>query len=176
MSLRTPDLHARFLAPFDGEVLWHSDPAKKPLEGDLGPPSPLRFRAYVYNLIAGVGTKRDREFKVSLRVPGQVGDEIGSFSHEGGRVALLVGICNDLDVFVLWDASLHPRFKSGWNLQVKTTTVLEAAALGYSEQMRRLTKTGATERVLACQSSTLAEAVTRRVLLTGGEGGQDAAC
>ena len=56
-----------------------------------------------------------------LRVPGQVVGEYGAFDHSGGRIAVLAAYRNDLDVFVLWDASIHERFKHGGNMQVKDT-------------------------------------------------------
>ena len=167
MSLETPQLHERFLAPLGAGVVRTSDLSTKPLEVDLQPPHPPLLRIYLYNLIGGLGTKRDTEYKATLRVPGQRVGEYGSFSHAGGRSALLVAYRAEIDVFVLWDASLHPRFKNGGNIQVKTTTVLEAAASGFSSQTRRLT-TKKTELVFACQSSTLAETIARRILMTGG--------
>jgi len=59
MSLRTPALHAHFLAPFGGGVLRHSELRGKPLEVDLTPPHPPRLRVYLFNLVGGVGTVRD---------------------------------------------------------------------------------------------------------------------
>ena len=63
-------------------------------------------------------------------------------------------ITKDLDVFVLWDASVHERFKHGGNMQVKDTLVAQAAATGRAEQRRRL-RSGITEIVFACRSSCL---------------------
>jgi len=173
MSLRTPALHARFLAPFGGAVLKHSDLSEKPLEVELAPPHPPLLRVYLFNLVGGVGTVRDWEYKVSLRAPGQVVGEYASFSQAGGRIAMLVGYRDDLDVFVFWDATLHPRFKHGGNVAVHTNTVLEAAALGRATQHRTARLMSTTEVVLACQSSTLAETVASRVMQTGGVSNAD---
>lgn len=176
MSLRTPALQARFLAPFGGAVLSHSDLRGKPLELDLAPPHPSPLRVYLFNLVGGVGTVRDWEYKVSLRAPGQLVGEYASFSQANGRVAMLVGYRDDLDVFVFWDATLHPQFKHGGNVAVHTTTVLEAAAMGRASQHRAAKLMGTTEVVLACQSSTLVETVALRVMQTGGVSNDNAPC
>ena len=57
------------------------------------------------------------------------------------------------------------------DIQVRDTTVHEAAATGRAEQTRNLAS-GNTELVLACQSWTLADAISQRVARTGdGEDG-----
>lgn len=142
----------------------------KPLLVDLAAPHPPRLRVYMYNLVGGVGTKRDREYKAVLRLRGQEVGAYESFDHSGGRVVILVAYRDDLDVFVLWDASLHPQFKNGGNIQVHTDTVMEAASLGMAEQRRRLVVAQTTEIVVACQSWNLPAALERRVELTGGVG------
>lgn len=168
MSLRTPDLHRAFLMPFHDAASAKSSLRDKPLLVDLVGPHPPRLRVYMYNLVGGVGTKRDREYKAVLRLRGQKPRTYGSFDHSDGRVALLVAYRDDLDVFVLWDASLHPRFMNGGNIQVRTDTVMRAATEGFAQQRRRLVVTGATEIVVACQSWNLPAALDRRVELTGG--------
>lgn len=168
MSLRTPDLNLAFLSPFGDRAVAVSDVDSKPLLVDLRLPLPPRLRLYMYYLVGGVGTKRDHEYKAVLRLRGQQVGTYESFDHSEGRLALIVGYREDLDVFVLWDASLHPRFKNGGNIQVHADTVMRAAASGYAEQHRRLVVAGTTEVVLACQSSNLPEVVERRLLLTGG--------
>lgn len=169
MSLRTPDLHQAFLEPFGGRAHVRGQLDDKPLLVDMDLPLPPRLRIYMYNLVGGVGTKRDEEYKAVLRLRGQAVGTYESFDHSGGRVALLVAYRADLDVFVMWDASLHPRFKNGGNIQVHSDTVLTAAAVGYAQQTRRLVVAGAEEVVLACQSWNLPETVERRVALTGGQ-------
>ena len=102
-----------------------------------------------------------------LRVPKQAVGAYDSFDHSDGRLALVVGYRADLDVFVFWDASLHPRFKNGGNIQVRDSTVNAAAATGRAEQHRPLSS-GIVEVVIACQSWNLAQALSDRVALTGG--------
>jgi hypothetical protein len=168
MSLRTPNLHQAFLEPFGARAHVRGEVRDKPLLVDLDLPLPPRLRIYMYNLVGGVGTKRDDEYKAVLRLRGQAVGSYESFDHSDGRVTLLVAYQADFDVFVMWDASLHPRFKNGGNIQVHSHTVLTAAAVGYAEQTRRLVVAGANEIVLACQKWNLPATVERRVALTGG--------
>jgi len=130
-------------------------------------PLPPLLRVYAYNLVGGIGTVRDFEYKAVLRLRDHPVGEYRSFDHSGGRIALLVAYRDDLDVFVMWDSSLHPRFKNGGNIQVRTDTVMAAAATGHATQERRLTS-GHRETVFACTSATLPETLLRRVDSTGG--------
>jgi hypothetical protein len=166
-DLPTRGLHEAFLRPLASRVVAHSALDRKPLEVDLQLPLPPRLRVYLYNLVRGAGTTRGFEYKAVLRVRGQKVGEYGWFDHSDHRCALVVGYRQDLDVFVLWDASLHPRFKNGGNIQVRDTTVLHAAATGRAEQTRSLSS-GVDEVVIACQSWSLARAIDDRVSWTGG--------
>jgi hypothetical protein len=172
MARVTKELHQRFLEPFRGRVTSHGDLDSKPLEIDLALPYPPRLRLYMYSLVDGTGSKRRDEYKAVLRLRGQETGTYESFDHSSGRLALLVGYRADLDVFVLWDASLHPRFKNGGNIQIRAATVHTAAATGRAEQMRTLT-TGLSEVVIACQSWNLVEAVHDRVAWTGGTSNEE---
>lgn len=168
MSLDTAGLNAAFLRPFESQILLASDVSQKPLSVDLRLPLPPRLRVYMYSLVGGTSRSRDEEYKAVLRLRGQRKGAYASFDHSGDRVALVVGYRDDFDVFVLWDASLHHRFKNGTNIQVHTDTVMKAVITGQAEQLRRLVKMRTTETVLACQSRTLLKTVARRVALTGG--------
>lgn len=166
MSARTVALHGAFLRALGDFVTSHSDLTIKPFRVDLRLPLPPRLRVYMYSLVVG-GSSRMGEYKVVVRVPGQAVGAYGSFDHSGDRLALLVGYRLDLDVFVLWDASLHPRFKNGGNIQVRAATVHRAAAIGCGRETRQLVA-GHTEVVLASQSFELAAAIDERVGRTGG--------
>jgi len=120
----------------------------------------------MYSLIGGVGTVRPNEYKASLRLRGQPTNQHDSFDHSDDRFALVVAYRADLDVFVFWDVSLHPRFTNGTNIQVRDTTVHTAAALGWAEQVRSLPNKSP-EMVIACQSSNLRKAIDERVSFTG---------
>jgi hypothetical protein len=162
----TERLHRAFLDALDGNLVAHGATASKPLEVDLALPLPQRLRVYLYTLVVG-GKRRPGEFKAVLRVPGQAVGEYATFDQSGNRLAVLVAYREDLDVFVLWDASLHERFKHGGNMQVRHTMVEQAAATGWAEQRRPL-RSGITEVVFACRSTSLARAITARNTWTGG--------
>lgn len=167
MKARTRLLHETLLKAFDGSVACHSEIAHKPLLVDLLPPEPLRLRIYMYSLVGGVGERARREYKVVLRVPAQSVGAYGAFDHSGDRFTTVIGYDADLDVFVLWDASLHPRFKNGGNLQVRDEVVRAAAAAGSAEGIRTLSG-GAREVVFACQTPGLRVALHARIASTGG--------
>lgn len=168
MTAITECLNLAFLRPFGAEVLWHSPISEKPLCVNLALPNPPRLRVYLYTLVGGVGTVRPNEYKVVVRVPGQAVGAYESFDYSHGRLALVIGYRTDLDVFVLWDASLHARFKNGGNMQVRDTTVHTAAALGRADQIRPLARVRVSELVIACQSWNLAKAIDDRITWTGG--------
>jgi hypothetical protein len=159
-------LHQAFLDALAAHVVAHGDIKTKPLEIDLALPLPQRLRLYLYSLVVG-GKSRPWEFKAVLRVPGQVVGQYGTFDHSGNRLAMLVAYRDDLDVFVLWDASLHERFKHGGNMQVRDTVVEQAAATGWAEQRRPL-RSGITEIVFACRSKSLPRGISARSTWTGG--------
>lgn len=167
MTALTERLHQVFLDGLGAGVESHSDLRIKPLCVDLRLPLPPRLRVYAYSLVEG-GVQRRNEYKIVLRLPGQAYGQYASFDHSGERFALVVGYRPDLDVFVLWDASLHPRFKWGGNLQVRDSVVHTAAAVGRADQ-RRILSGGAVELVVACQSSTLMRGIEDRLASTGGE-------
>lgn len=166
MSAVTVQLHRAFLDALDGHVIAHGNLDTKPIEVDLALPLPQHLRLYLYSLVVG-GKSRPGEFKAVLRVPGQVVGEYGTFDHSGDRLAVLAAYRDDLDVFVLWDASLHERFKHGGNMQVRDTIVAQAAATGWAEQRRPL-RSGIIEVVFACRSGSLPRAIADRNTWTGG--------
>lgn len=167
MTALTAKLHRAFLDALGGRVVAHSELRAKPLDVDLALPLPPLLRLYMYTLVVG-GTKRAKEFKAVLRVSGQRVGEYASFEFGSDRLTLLVAFRTDLNVFVLWDASLHARFKHGGNIQVREAAVHEAAATGWAVQRRDLTS-GVTEVVYVCRPSRLRQALVERVASTGGE-------
>lgn len=169
MTPVTERLHQTFLGALSGHLVTHSDTGRKPMEVDLALPMPQHLRLYLYSLVVG-GKSRPGEFKAVLRVPGQSVGEYATFDHSGNRLALLAAYREDLDVFVLWDASLHERFKHGGNVQVRGTVVEHAAATGWAEQRRPL-RSGIIEVVLACRSQALPRAIEARNRWTGGVAG-----
>lgn len=167
MTSLTGALHTAFLDALDGSVVSHGDIETKPIAVDLALPLPPTLRVYMYSLVDG-GTQRPNEYKAVLRVAHQRVGEYASFEHGDGRMTILVAYRPDLDVFILWDASLHGRFKNGGNIQVRDRVVHEAAATGWAMQNRTLAG-GVIESVIACRPSELGRALSRRVGSTGGE-------
>lgn len=167
MTVSTEAVHRAFLGALGNAVQWCSAIRDKPLCVNLALPCPPRLRAYIYTLVGGVGTVRPKEYKAVLRLRGQAVGAYRSFDHSEGRFALVVGYRADLDVFVLWDASLHSRFTNGGNIQVHADTVHEAAVVGRANQKRTLSS-NVTEVVIACQSWSLKQALDDRVGWTGG--------
>jgi len=169
-GLKTKALQEAFVNAFDGFCHLESPIKRKPLLLRMERPLPALLRVYAYNLVGGVGTVRDLEYKAVLRVPKHPVGHYRSFDHSGGRVVLLVAYRKDLDLWVLWDASLHAKFKNGGNIQIRTDTVMTAAALGQATQKRRL-KSGTIETVFACTTTMLPETLLKRVGSTGGTDG-----
>jgi hypothetical protein len=167
MTARTRLLQETLLKALGDSVASHSEIAHKPLLVDLRPPEALRLRIYMYSLVGGVGERARREYKVVLRVPAQSIGAYGAFDQSDDRFTTVIGYDVDLDVFVLWDASLHPRFKNGGNLQVRDEVVRAAAASGVAEAVRTLSS-GAREVVFACQTPALRSALHARIASTGG--------
>jgi hypothetical protein len=167
MNQRTRRLHEALLETFDGGFERHSAIDLKPLLVDMAPPEPLRLRVYAYSLVGGAGERARGEYKIVLRVPGQAIGEYGAFDYSDGRFTLVVGYHATLDVFVFWDATLHPKFKNGGNLQVREEVVHEAAAVGRVETVRRL-RGRPREIVFACQPSEVRDILRARILATGG--------
>lgn len=163
----TRAIHAAFLAAFNGRCSAESSINEKPLLVKMDLPLPSSVRVYAYSLVGGIGTRRDFEYKASLRLQNHPVGEYGFFDYSGGRVTLLLAHQSELRVWVLWDASLHQRVKNGGNIQVQTGTVMAALAGGIATQRRRL-QGGVWETVIACTTPYLADAVIRRADATGG--------
>lgn len=163
MTLGTRGLHLRLVDDLQPHVVSHSDLAVKPLDLDLLPPLPARLRCYLYSLVVG-GQSRPNEFKAVLRVPGQPVGEYGAFNHAPGRLTLVLAYREDLNVWVLWDALLHPRFKNGGNIQVRRKVIFDAAGSGWQVQVRTVARRQR-EVIIACRGERLNQAICQRFLL-----------
>lgn len=165
MTALTEGLHRSLIGALGAAVVEHSALRSKPLSLDLELPAPPRLRCYTYSLVFG-GKQRPNEFKGVLRVPGQKVGSYGSFDFSGGRFAIVIAYHRDLDVWVLWDSLLHPRFKNGGNIQVHKRVVLETAAGGTARQERTV-KSGQIETILCARSSYLLPVLTERLVTSG---------
>ena len=159
--LETSDLNARFLAALGNSVV-RADPVNSPvLTLELAPPLPAALRVYLFNSTNPPGGRVTPEHKIQLMVPGQGRADRGNFDTSGGRSVVAAGYVQDLDVYVLWDASLHRDFAFSTNAQVRTERVLQAAATGAIATQERRLQLG-TETVIVAPAARLAEALMMR--------------
>ena len=167
-KLNQTELHKRFLESLKNSVVYHSGINEKPLEVDLKSPLPKKIRLYIYNSTHPPGGRTLGEHKVQLIVPGQSRGERASFDHSGGRIVLLCGYQVEVEVFILWDASLYHDFAFSRNVQVKAETIYEAFAGNIGRQQRSLRTTSGTQKetVLTAKSSLLKEAILLRLSIT----------
>lgn len=149
LSLKTGILHEALIASLGDEVeVFSADIGEKPLRLAVNlEGSRHDLLIYMYNLVAGTGS-RSTECKAVLRVPGQAVGDYGSFETRPGIETVLLAYDSSREVFVFWDAGLHPRFKNGGNIQVKDSTVRSALESGWARQIRKLAS-GVEEVVLA---------------------------
>lgn len=157
----TQELHEHVLDALGNRVVSHTDITQKPLNLDLRYPLPSKVRLYVYNATVPPGGRATGEHKIQLIVPGQARGQRGNFDHSGGRIPLLIGYQNEMDVFVLWDAALYEDFAYSRNVQVKAETIIEAFAGQIGRQSRHL-GTDQTEVVLTARPDQLADVIIER--------------
>ena len=157
----TQELHRHVLDALGKRVVSHSDISQKPLDLDLRYPLPSKVRFYVYNATVPPGGRATGEHKIQLIVPGQARGQRGNFDHSDGRIPVLIGYQNEMDVFVLWDAALYEDFAYSRNVQVKAETIIEAFA-GQIGRQRRHLGTDETEVVLTARADHLADVIIER--------------
>jgi hypothetical protein len=157
----TEELHRHVLDALKNSIISHTDLAQKPLELDLRYPLPSKVRLYVYNATVPPGGRATGEHKIQLIVPGQARGQRGNLDHSGGRIPLLIGYQNEMDVFILWDAALYEDFAYSRNVQVKAETIFEAFAGRIARQTRHLGNNQA-EVVLAARPPQLADVIIER--------------
>lgn len=163
------EMHQRFVSALGARVKHHSSFDSKPLEVDIGLPTPMKTRVYMFNATRPPGGRPTGEHKVQLIVPGQKRGQRGSFNDHDERVVLLVGYAAEEDVFVLWDAGLYIDFAWSRNVQVKGETIIEASAGQLATQVRQLRPgdgVAALETLVAANPERLGEALEMRLRLT----------
>jgi hypothetical protein len=163
--LKTKEIHERIIFAIGKHVEWAGPTANKPLELDLASSYPVRLRIYAYNLTHPPGGRTLGEHKIQLIVPTQDRGERGDFDHTGGRIALLCGYDDELNVFVIWDSGMYPNFPYSCNVQVNAETVYSAYAGQLSTQERVLRSRG-TEIVVASRADRFFEAIKLRMELS----------
>lgn len=95
------------------------------------------FRAYVWTCTPDRSAhgRPEGEYKIQLILPGQARPTRGDFDFHSSRVALM-GYSPDAGVFVVWDATKHRRFSYSKNVQVPSSLIEEAVAVGWAADMR----------------------------------------
>ncbi|MBY0552048.1 MAG: hypothetical protein K2W95_32490 [Candidatus Obscuribacterales bacterium] len=172
----TIENHQRFITALGDRVRSHSDIGHKPLDIDCLPPLPTKMRAYIYKTTSPSGGAHPTggrpvgEHKIQIIVPGHNRGEKGNFDHSDGRIVFLVGLVQEMDVFVLWDATKYVDFGWSRNVQVKAETVHQAYFGQISTQLRELRGVSVcTETVICAGSRLLPEAIVQRFNMTSAE-------
>lgn len=156
-----PQLHKTFLDALGSNVLQSSDLETKPLEVDLKPPLPTKIRLYIFNMTDPPGGRTLGELKIQLIIPGQARGERASFDDTGGRLVLLAGYKEDVDIFAFWDAGLYPNFSYSRNVQIYADAINAAIAGQVAERERNLRGVGK-EIQIAVSSDNLKEGILIR--------------
>ena len=161
VTLKTRDLHARFLEALSDKITSVSDLGQKPLLLDLQYPLPPKVRLYLFNITHPPGGRTPGEHKIQIIIPGQKRGERAELDHSNGRLVILAGYSADSDVFVVWDAELYPSIPFSRNVQAHPDTVYAAAAGRIAIQKRRIRGQGV-EKVIAAPPNKLREALQLR--------------
>lgn len=163
--LPTEALHKKFIQGLGQNVVSHSDLSEKPLLLDLALPLPPRIRLYLFNCTHPPGGRSLGEHKIQVMLPGQGRGCRGNFDDSDERMVFLAGYQAELDVFILWDATLYRDIPFSRNVQVAPETVYRAYSGDVAEQTRNLRCTGmgvVPEVIVAAHSRNLLKAVDLR--------------
>jgi hypothetical protein len=167
--LPTEALHQRFIQGLGRTLVEHSDPAEKPLLLDLALPLPPKIRLYLFNCTHPPGGRSMGEHKIQVMLPRQTRGTRANFDDSEGRMVILAGYQQELDVYIFWDAGLYRDIPFSRNVQVSPETIYAAYAGEVVEQTRYLRYTGigdVPEVIVAAHSRNLLKAVERRQALT----------
>jgi hypothetical protein len=167
--LPTEALHQRFIQDLGQSVVNHGDPAEKPLLLDLGLPLPPKIRLYLFNCTHPPGGRSMGEHKIQVRLPGQIRGTRANFDDSDGRMVILAGYQQELDVYIFWDSGLYRDIPDSRNVQVAPETVYRAYGGQIAQQTRNLRCTGmgvVSEVIVAAHSRNLVRAIERRQALT----------
>lgn len=160
MGLPRKNLQIYIAKTLGDSVVGYSDPSLKPFIIEVKDPSPRKYRIYAFNCNNPPGGRPIDEYKIVLNV-GQDYGRHGNFDYSDSCIAIVIGYVNELDVFVLWDASKHKNFSYNKNLQVKSKTIINALAKQLSLQKRK-TYNG-DEIIIAARSEYFACALNKRM-------------
>ncbi len=164
--LSKSDLNRLFVEALGDSTIAHSDLESFPLDCDVGPEPPARFRVYLYTLTRQHGGRPQDEYKIQVILPGHKAHTSMTLDSSDGRYPVLGGFSQDFGAFVFWDASLYSGFSYSRNMQVREKTLADSLSTDVAWQERLLRQGGLREkeRILACQPRHLAECLNRRLL------------
>lgn len=163
-SIDRETLHRNFVSALDDRVGNYSDLEQRPLEVNLKHPLPSEVRVYLYTVTKAGGSRPADEFNIQVFIPGVERGDSGPLDYSDDRFVILAGYHADSDVFVLWDAYMHPEFSHSETVQVKWATIEAAANDGLSTQVRHLN--AGDEVVIATESNRVRKGIFRRIHLT----------
>ena len=151
--------HQKFVNSLGTAVVFQSDLNQRPLEIEINRPFPLKVRVYLFTCSNPPGGRSPNEYKFNLNVPGQNGR--GNFDTSDTCFVLLAAYVEDedpdMDVWVLWDATMHKNFAMNANVQTKAELIQRARL----EKVAALEKTNG-EIVIAARSKYLVDAIKLR--------------
>lgn len=146
-----------FLDSIKQAVISHSSVDEKPLNIKLELPHPTEIRVYLFKVIES--RKNDViEIKSLLHLPGQKVSEKAHLNFDDTSFVLLCGYYEELELFVLWDATLHGEFAYSTSVHVARDNILEAEIIGISTYERNLRDKGI-ETVVVATREKLLEAI-----------------
>lgn len=152
------EYNEKFLEAINEAVVSHSSVNNKPMDVELCPPYPRKVRVYIFNVIEA--KKDDKtEIKVLLRLPGQIDKAKLNFTDTS--LVILCGYYQKEELFVLWDATLHPEFANSTSLHVEKKKLWDADIYGTAIYERKLNKKGI-ETVMICSKDKLLETIEFR--------------
>ena len=163
VSSTRAEQHKKFVKALDTAVAFQSDINQRPLEIEMTRPFPLKVRVYLFTCSNPPGGRAPDEYKFNLNVPGQNGR--GNFDTSDNYLILLTAYAEDedpdMDVWVLWDATMHKNFAMNANVQTKAELIQRARL----EKVATLEKKNG-EVVIAARSKYLVDAIKLRNDLT----------
>ena len=125
-------------------VINRFNAADRPVDLDVAADDEvLPLRVFCWNVTPGGAHRAKDEYRVQTTRPGNVP------LYRGQRVDLVLGYYGELDLFVAWDAALHPSPGGSSSLQVQLDHLEEAARRGYVARSRELGRGGDMEVVVA---------------------------
>lgn len=171
VRLSSPELYERFVSSLGPELVscpLSTPKSLKPFELACESPLPPVIRVYLFNCTEHPSERRQGDYRIQLKLPGQRKRERGSLALDPGVFVLLAGYAADFDIFILWDANVHSDFAHSKGVQVRGGTIHRAAIRGTETQRRRVRPGSGSyiEQIVAARPDRLVEGILQRRRLT----------